>query len=55
MDENCKPTMGKTQSELPALLMGYLRIQIKRNLTEVKYSQIRDDCGRAIDDLLKKF
>jgi len=54
MDENCRPTTESKHSEAAALLMGYLRIQIQSNLTEVKYSQIRDDCGRTIDDLLKR-
>jgi len=54
MDVNCKPTTGETNLESPALLMGYLRLQIQKDLTEVKYSQIRDDCGRAIDELLER-
>ena len=54
MDENWKPTTWQTNSEPLALLTGYLRIQIQRNLTEVKHSQIRDDCGRAIDKLLQR-
>jgi len=54
MDENCKPATGETHSEPPALLLGYLRLQIQKNLIEVKYSQIRDDCGRVIDELLER-
>lgn len=54
MDENFRPTTGESQSEPQALFMGYLRIQIQRSLTEVKYSQIRDDCGRVIDELLER-
>jgi hypothetical protein len=55
MDDNWKLTKGEIHSETPALLMGYLRLQIQKNLTDVKYSQIKDDCGRAIDELLERF
>lgn len=52
MDKNCRPTECRTHTEAPALITGYLRLQISSNLTEVKYSQIRQDCGRTIDELL---
>lgn len=52
MDKDCRPTECGTHTEAPALITGYLRLQISSNLTEVKYSQIRQDCGKTIDELL---
>lgn len=54
MDENCKPMENGTRTEAPALITGYMRLQISTNLTAVKYAQIRRDCGRIIDELLVK-
>jgi len=55
MDVNWKPIRTAPGVEAVALLTGYMRIQISTNLTEVKYSKIREDCGRTIDELLFRF
>ena len=55
MDVNWRPTQKTPGVDAAALLTGYMRIQISANLTELKYSQIRKDCGRTIDELLVRF
>jgi len=55
MDVNWKPIQTTPGVETAALLTGYMRIQISTNLTELKYSKIREDCGKTIDELLVRF
>jgi hypothetical protein len=52
MDVNCRPLEDGKPTEAPALITGYLRLQVRGDLREAKYTQIRKDCGRTIDELM---